>query len=282
MNVGIIGYGFIGKALANGLNSLDIFKVDPKLNTTIEDLRNSLPEIIFICLPTPMLDDGNQDIGLVLSTIKKLNEIQFQGLIVIKSTVLPNYVEELVQSSKNIVINPEFLREKTADEDFVNSDLIIFGGESENCKKLSDFYNDHTKCINKRHIHTDPITASLVMYSINAFLSTKVVFFNELKNIFNASNNSETWENFIDYLSYDKRIGSSHMKVPGPDGRFGYGGACFPKDTNALLRYSQGINNEFNLLKNVISINNQIRDGYNKLTDREKEQNINYQIKGEK
>ena len=149
-------------------------------------------------------------------------------------------------------------------------------------QKLSNFYTNNTNCINKEHIHTDPTTASLIKYTINSFLSTKVVFFNELKNIFNASNNSETWKNFIDYVSRDRRIGNSHMEVPGPDGRFGYGGACFPKDTNALLKYSQEIQNEFNLLKNVIFINNQIRDGYNEPTEREKEQNINFKTKGEK
>tara|TARA_B100002052_G_scaffold242173_1_gene226911 strand:- start:17991 stop:18839 length:849 start_codon:yes stop_codon:yes gene_type:complete len=282
MKVGIIGFGFVGKALANGLNNSDIFKVDPKLGKSIDDLINFMPEIVFVCLPTPMLDDGNQDINLILSTIKKLDETQFDGLIVIKSTVLPNHIDELMKCSKNIVINPEFLREKTADEDFVNSDLIVFGGKSENCKKLSNFYTNNTNCINKEHIHTDPTTASLIKYTINSFLSTKVVFFNELKNIFNASNNSETWKNFIDYVSRDRRIGNSHMEVPGPDGRFGYGGACFPKDTNALLKYSQEIQNEFNLLKNVISINNQIRDGYNEPTEREKEQNINFKTKGEK
>ena len=107
----------------------------------------------------------------------------------------------------------------------------------------------------------------------------KVVFFNEFKNIFERSGTTTKWYDFVKAVSSDNRIGSSHMQVPGPDGRYGFGGPCFPKDTNALLQYSIGLEEEFMLLKKAININNGIRAKYNDLTLREKEQNINFKKK---
>ena len=140
---------------------------------------------------------------------------------------------------------------------------------------LADFYDNHTNCLNSCYNHTDLISASLIKYSINTFLSTKVIFFNELFNVFNKSGTKDTWENFINIMSNDKRIGNSHMQVPGPDGKFGYGGACFPKDSNAFYSYSELIKEPLKLLNKSISINNQIRRKYS-FDERELEQNINF------
>ena len=82
-------------------------------------------------------------------------------------------------------------------------------------------------------------------------MATKVIFFNELKRIFEKSDSSEEWSQFISYISTDERIGESHMMVPGPDGRNGFGGACFPKDSSALHKYSQYLDAEFMLLKKL-------------------------------
>ena len=108
----------------------------------------------------------------------------------------------------------------------------------------------------------------------------KVIFFNELKELFDASGADEDWGNFIKYLSIDKRIGESHMQVPGHDGRLGFGGACLPKDSNALVKYGNQIEKQLNLLNNAIKLNNDIRSAYNKETERELDQNIRF--RGEK
>ena len=112
----------------------------------------------------------------------------------------------------------KFLREKSANEDFINSKLILFGGEKPYLDLLANFYDSFTRCINKEYQYTDLISASLVKYSINSFLATKVIFFNELKSLFDISTD-EDWQNFIDILSKDDRLGCSHMNVPGHDGR---------------------------------------------------------------
>ena len=282
MKVGIVGFGFVGKALRYGLrDNVDCIEIDPKLKTNLNDLKNFNPDIIFICLPTPMKDDGSQNIDLIIEALEQINKFNFNPLVVLKSTVLPLYAELLSEKNNNLVINPEFLRENSANEDFINSEIIIFGGEKQNCERLSDFYNNHTHCLCRDHVVTDCVSASLIKYTINSFLALKVVFFNEIKSVFDNVNPNNNWLNFINALTRDKRIADSHMNVPGPDGRLGFGGPCFPKDVNAFIKYSQEIGSELNLLKKANIINNNIRAKYNDLTDREVEQNIKFDINKE-
>ena len=94
--------------------------------------------------------------------------------------------------------------------------------------------------------------ASLVKYTINSFLATKVIFFNEIFNLFNQINSNESWDIFTSIISKDERIGDSHMMVPGHDGRFGFGGACFPKDTSALISYADSLDVDLSLIKDAI------------------------------
>ena len=277
MKIGIIGYGFVGKALSDALTSdVDICKIDPKLNSSIKDLQEFKPDAIFICVPTPMNNDGSQNIKIIRDTLNELQKLDISGLIVIKSTVHPGNIDEIKSIAPKFIYNPEFLREKYASEDFINSNLIVFGGEEESCSFLSKIYSNHSKCINKDYVYTDAKAASLIKYTINSFLATKVIFFNEMKNLFNSTDSSESWENFIKFLSKDERIGSSHMMVPGHDGRFGFGGACLPKDTSAIISYAKSMNVDLNLINNAIKTNNKIRASYNSKTDREIEQNIKY------
>ena len=280
MKIGIIGHGFVGKALQNGIVNTDSLTIiDPKLGNKIKDLKIIEPDIIFICVPTPMHKDNSQNIDIVLDVISDIKKLSLKSVVVLKSTVLPNHIIEIENQIENFVYNPEFLREDFADEDFVNSNLILFGGSKKNCKFVSNFYINNTKCINTDHVFTDSISASLVKYSINSFLSTKVMFFNELYELFQKSGTDENWKNFIKALSKDERIGSSHMQVPGPDGRFGFGGACLPKDSSAFLGYSNEMQSQLEILSKVIELNNAIRSEYVNKTNREIEQNINFDKK---
>ena len=279
MKVAIIGLGFVGNALSKALaKDVEIYNVDPKLNTSVFDLKIFNPKVIFICAPTPMSNDGSQDISIIKSIFSDLKKIGNRSLIILKSTVTPDNLVDLNRNYK-FVFNPEFLREKSAEKDFIEGSLIIFGGEPLLSKNASDFYKTFTNCIQKEHLFTDMVTASLVKYSINSFLANKVTFFNQLNTIFKKSKAHDSWENFISLISKDSRVGNSHMQVPGHDGRRGYGGACFPKDSAALLKLSNDLNAEFTLLKESINVNNKIRSVYNNPTKREVEQNISFKKK---
>ena len=277
MKVAIIGYGFVGKALENGLKkNVKTFLVDPKLKTKVNELNSFLPEIIFICVPTPMNNDGTQMISILNNVITDISTLKFSPLVVIKSTVLPKHLSDIENSGLEFIYNPEFLREKYANEDFINSELILFGGQKNLTDYLAEFYKNHTNCVNKKYQQTDLVSASLIKYSINTFLSNKVIFFNELYNVFEESGSKDSWDNITKIISSDKRIGASHMQAPGHDGKFGFGGPCLHKDCQALFSYSKELKKPMTLLKQVIETNNAIRNSYETLSNREIEQNVNY------
>ena len=157
--------------------------------------------------------------------------------------------------------------------------MIIFGGDRNVCSKVSNAYLKHSRCKTKEHFFTELKTASLIKYSINSFLASKVIFFNELFSLCKQSNISDDWETITNIISQDKRIGDSHMDVPGHDGRKGFGGACFPKDCLALARYAEEIDVDLATLKTVINVNNKIRSQYESLDKREAEQNVTFDDK---
>ena len=280
MRVSIIGHGFVGKALENGLNeNVETLIVDPIYQNKISDISSFNSEVVFICVPTPMKDDGDQDLNILNSVIEDINKLKINAEIILKSTVLPSNIENIEKLIPRIIYNPEFLTERSANEDFINAEFIVLGGNNKNVSKISSFYKNHTKCLSNNIIHTDLISASLIKYTINSFLASKVMFFNELNSLFKKSGTDESWENFIQAVSLDSRIGKSHMQVPGPDGRYGFGGSCFPKDSQAIYKYSLSLNSPLNILKKVIDLNNSIRSSYDSSTNREKEQNIKFQTK---
>ena len=277
VKIGIVGYGFVGKATANGFSkNTELFIVDPLLGTDVSDLKNFKPEYIFLCVPTPMTQDGSQDFTSVIGVFNEIIINKISACIVLKSTVTPFNISIAENLIDDFIYNPEFLREKHAENDFVNASMIILGGNKHNQEKVKKLYKNHSICKTNNYIFTDKITASLIKYSINSFLASKVIFFNQLKDLFDSSGANVDWDTFTSILSIDKRMGNSHMDVPGHDGRLGFGGACFTKDTAAFIKYSQNMNKEFSFLKKVIEINNKIRSNYDQVDQREKDQNVTY------
>ncbi len=277
IKIGIIGHGFVGKATANGFKK-DVEKaiIDPKNKTKVSDLKDFNPDICFICVPTPMSKEGSIDSSIVESVVKEIKQNCPKTLTVIKSTVIPKVLTELEKINKNIIYNPEFLREKHADYDFKNSPMLIFGGMKNKAKLVSEIFKKHSKCKTKKHIFLDLKSASLVKYAINNYLATKVVFFNELWTTFNTMELKDNWKKITDTIALDSRVGNSHMDVPGHDGKLGFGGACFPKDIAAFISFSNDIGSNSELLKSAGRINNKIRKQYEELDEREKEQNVTY------
>ena len=277
LKIGIIGHGFVGKATDSGFNiDVEKFIVDPKYKTTIEDLKEFSPNVIFVCVPTPMGEDGSQNSEIIESVTEETARLMPDCIIVIKSTVLPNILIKLSEFSKNLIYNPEFLREKHANEDFINSKMIIFGGDRNISEKISGFYRNHTKCTTEDHIFVDLLSASFIKYTINTFLATKVIFFNEMHALYMKIKSNDPWEKIINTVALDERIGKSHMDVPGHDGRYGFGGACFPKDSLALIKYAIENDMSIEVLKAAVKKNNTIRGSYLSLDQREVEQNISF------
>ena len=171
LRLGIVGFGFVGKATDQGFNrNVNKFIVDPLLGTTIKELASFNPTMVFVCVPTPMGDDGDQDATILESVISELCQEIPESIIVIKSTVIPKILSSLKNKNPKLIYNPEFLREKHAKEDFINSKSIIIGGDKEIAESVAYAYKNHSQCLSKDYIYTDIETASLIKYSINIII----------------------------------------------------------------------------------------------------------------
>ena len=270
INVGIIGHGFVGKAVAHGFNcGNNIAIADPLLNSTTQNVLDSNPDVIFICAPTPMGQSGEIDSTIIDSIINELNFANYKGIVVLKSTVTPDIVKSYAVTNKNFIYNPEFLTEAHALIDFENATHHVFGGNIQATKILEKYYNENSICIDAPKYHMSAVDASFVKYGINSFLALKVLFFNQYYDA--IENFGGSYIDAIVGITGDPRIGSSHTIVPGPDRKRGFGGACFPKDVSAICKLFPSLS----LMTESIDRNNEYRSQYS-LDEREKLQNVKY------
>ena len=268
LKIGIVGHGFVGKAVEYGFTTplTEIVINDPKYGHTFEDLGDLKQyAALFICVPTPMSEDGSVDTTILSKVVKQASAC---SLVVIKSTVTPDFFQNI--KTTNIVYNPEFLTEKSAKADFIEPAFHIIGSDLDSgVHILNTLYKDYSLCNPAPFINVSLKEASMIKYGINTFLATKVTFFNQLAEACELAGARANV--VINAIGQDPRIGQSHTKVPGFDGKKGYGGAYFPKDTSALINAFRG----FTLLEKCVKINNNYRSVYD-LDDREKQQNISY------
>ena len=260
--IGIIGQGFVGTAVREGLK--DFFHIathDINLECTEPDLRSlywKTSEIIFLCLPTPMEKDGSCHLGIIEPVLQELNELcKKDKIIVVKSTIPPGTTAKWNEKYKNIqiVFNPEFLTEANSIEDFKNQNRIIIGGPKRAASRVRRLF---VKVFPKvKIIKTDSTYAEMVKYVTNSFLATKVSFANEMYEI--CEGLDVDYDKVIEYAMHDERLGYSHWSVPGPDGDFGYGGHCFPKDVNALKKLACELGCSPRMLEATDSKNNEVR-----------------------
>ena len=261
--LGIIGKGFVGSAVSDGFSNVEQYVVDPRISedNTIDKLVSEFdPPLTFVCVPTPPNDDGSVNVEIVSEVLQELDDNEYKGIVVVKSTIIPDYLHVFKRSYRlKIVYNPEFLTESNASADFVNPNMQVLGGKFKDCVIVEKAYNRYSDGRVVPTFKVDLSTASLIKYTINSWLATKVVFFNELEKLQQASSSMVSWNQFTDMLTRDPRMGDSHMKVPGPDGEYGFGGHCFPKDTEALIHYAQSKNIKLSLLEKAVSKNKKLR-----------------------
>ena len=242
MKIGIIGQGFVGTAVREGLkdcHTINTYDLDES-KSTCKDLNELIDKnnYIFVCLPTPMKKDGSCDTSIVENMVKEIDDLVVyrnvsNRIVIIKSTILPGTTKRLNEQCKNIqvIFSPEFLTEANFIEDFKNQDRIIIGGPRPASTRVRQLFY---KAFPKAHIiKTSSTIAEMVKYMTNTFLATKVSFANEIHQMCEKLNID--YDKVTEYATYDKRLGKSHWSVPGPDGHYGFGGSCFPKDVNALI-----------------------------------------------
>lgn len=285
ITLGVIGKGFVGTALVEGMrHAFKMLVYDKKrglegVRTNLYEYVNGTPTdvvqvvqrcpVIFVCVPTPMRANGSCDTSIVEGVVEEIyqtaKDLARDTTIVIKSTVVPGTTRRLNEKYKkkynhhpNIqcVFNPEFLREATYIEDFKNQDRIIIGGPRPGSNVVKDIYQHAYPDVPT--IKTCETTAEMVKYLTNCFLSVKVAFANEVAQL--CDKLAIDYDKVVEYATRDARLGTSHWSVPGPDGEKGFGGKCFPKDLNALMHLAYELSVKANVMSAAWTTNLEVRE----------------------
>lgn len=279
MQIGIIGRGFVGSSLEKYINS--IFPKPENINLSCYDISDSDDmnigyervvrdsDFIYLCVPTPMNKDGSCNTSIVENC---LNLIDFWSgshnkkvIVLIKSTMVVGTTSALQQKFNNVdlVTNPEFLTERTAYEDVKNSDVNLYGVSSRNVSQKVVRLNNTLWPLSDCEI-VSPEEAELIKYMTNSFYSLKVTFANMIFEL--AENLGINYSEFINSaIKADQRLGSRtgdpllHWHVPGPDGNLGFGGKCFPKDMNGMIKLLEENNVNSDVLVKAWQYNYTIR-----------------------
>jgi len=246
-----------------GLDILFSRNIEKKRLLFSYNLKTSVlnSEIIFLCLPTPQGEDGSADLHHVFNVANDIGKILSEEsstnfkILVNKSTVpvgTAQKVTEILESYgvKNfeVVSNPEFLREGFAVEDFMKPDRIVVGAKSQNVfEKLRELYEPFVRQGNPI-FEMDPESSEVTKYASNSYLAMRITFMNELANFCEVV--GANVDNVRKAMGSDTRIGKRFL-FPG----IGYGGSCFPKDVNALIKTSQDYNSPMKILKVVDEVN---------------------------
>ena len=265
--IGIVGNGFVGSSVAFGFSpqcgcdgvNVKIYDKDESKSThSLSEALDS--DFIFVSVPTPSNKDGSINLDIVYDVFNEMDELNNRpdNVFLLRSTVTPGTTRKLQIGfhNLNIVFNPEFLTERSAKFDFINQARFIVGGKVRDTDKVEELFRwrfGETTPI----IKTNYETAEMIKYMNNCFFATKVSFLNEMRQIADAC--GVDWEMAIEGFIRDGRIGHSHLSVPGPDGKLGFGGSCFPKDIQAMINFAESLGVEPNVLMGTWDTNLNVR-----------------------
>jgi UDPglucose 6-dehydrogenase len=264
--IGVVGNGFVGNAVVQGFSDKFNYKAeirfyDKDKSKSQDSLYNTVnkSDFVFVSVPTPSFKSGEIDLSILDGALSEINNINTQNnIVLIRSTVIPGTSEKFQKKYKklNIVFNPEFLTERNALHDFAFQKRTILSGQKEDVQKVKKLYIDRFGQ-NHNIFITNYQTAELIKYMNNLFLATKVSFMNEMKVL--ADSIDVNWEDAVNGFILDERVGKSHNNVPGPDGMYGFGGSCFPKDIQALLFFAKQMKIDMKVVKGAWDTNLKIR-----------------------
>ncbi len=264
-SIGCIGNGFVGGSLTTVMaeKGFDVYVADksgklatggklPNYGGGTDELvhfcndQKDFSGVYFVCVPTPMYEDGSCDTSIVEGVLTKLASIPGKRIAVIKSTVPPGSTEkwnkQFEGTGLRVVFCPEFLTEANALDDMRNQSRIVLGGPRPHINAVKQVFQ--TAFPKVPIIKTSSTTAEMVKYTSNVFLATKVALANELSQICEAldvKGMNIDYDKVVEYATLDPRLGKSHWSVPGPDGKRGFGLSCFPKDINSLMNIAKSL-----------------------------------------
>jgi UDPglucose 6-dehydrogenase len=255
MKIGIIGWGVVGSACGEGFKMLghDVKIHDPKFDTQINEVLDT--ELSFICVPTPSGPNGECDLSIVHETIRELIANNYHGIIALKSTSVPGTTQDIIDQypDLDICFVPEFLRERSALEDFVrHHELLAVGCHSDRAW--------HRVCeahswLPKHRVRMSPTEAEILKYYSNTFNAVRITFANVMYEICEKLNSD--YETVLKTFLLRKTSSPDYLSC-GPDIR-GYGGMCLPKDTKAMAELCKQLDLPFGLFETVDRDNSQVK-----------------------
>ena len=260
MKIGIVGYGYVGSAVASSYQDNRVMINDPKymdISVDIATLKKKC-EAIFVCVPTPENKNGECNTGILESVLKDLKG--YTGIVIAKSTAGPGVYCRLEKESKlKLAHVPEFLTQARAKYDYVNPHKILVGCKKKLREDVAEILMNSAVNFDRINIEYCSIEeASYFKYMANCTLAMKVIINNEFYDL--AQRLNLNWDTLTNIAKSDYRLGATHWAVPGPDGSRGYGGACFPKDTAALAKIAEDLGVEMSVLDAVITKNYHYRN----------------------
>lgn len=261
MKIGIIGYGFVGNAIHASLVRKSIpcaiyDRYKPEYSDP-ESIRST--DMCFVCVPTPSPTGACYDLTALNDVMSVLEILGYNGIVVVKSTVLPGTTQKIAETyNLKIVHNPEFLTARTAAHDFENQRHVVIGstkGHQESTEKLKRFYQQHFP-LAKISMSTSTESEATKIFC-NTFYAAKVQLFTEFKLL--CEKIGADYEIVRGMMLNNGWINPMHTVVPGPDGKYSYGGMCFPKDTTSLLAFMKNNWSPCEVLDAVVAERNRMR-----------------------
>lgn len=299
-NIAVIGQGFVGGSLTTVFaeRGFDVYAFDKSgkyakgalpshgdqaagfpssVNELVQDNEDGgtpgFSGVYFVCVPTPMFEDGSADLSIVESVLDELASLPVIGttdasglhrIAVVKSTVPPGSTEQWNKKYEGtplrVVFNPEFLTEANALDDMRNQNRIVLGGPRPYINRVKQIFQSAFPKV--PIVKTSSTTAEMVKYVTNCFLATKVSFANEMAQIcekLDANGLNIDYDKVVEYAKYDTRLGNYGWTVPGPDGHRGFGLSCFPKDINALMSIAKQLDVDPKVMRGAWEKNLEVR-----------------------
>jgi UDPglucose 6-dehydrogenase len=254
MKVGVVGVGVVGGACRRGFELLghDVSVHDPKFGTTLSNVRDT--DIVYVCVPTPASDDGSCDLSLVRDTIMGLERQGYQGIVALKSTSEPGTTEQLMAETRlRLCFVPEFLRERSALEDFVTKHTLLVVGTHE--QDIFDVVSQSHGFFPKHRVMMTPTEAEILKYYSNTYNAVRVVFANAMYEI--CQKLGADYELIKD--TYLIRGTASPDYLDCNSDMRGYGGMCLPKDVKAIDALIKKLNLPLELFEAVDHDNGQFQ-----------------------
>jgi UDPglucose 6-dehydrogenase len=251
MNIGVVGMGVVGTAISDGFKQIGhkVKSYDIKDSSQIESLLDC--NIIYICVPTNPTATGSCDTSQVVSTVEKLNILEYQGIVAIKSTVLPGTTQELHNTFPDLQLCfvPEFLRERSALSDFMDlHDILIVGTDS------PAVFGSVVECHNnipKKTIMVSATEAEIAKYFNNVYNAMRITFANGMFEV--CDKLGADYQSVFSAISSRNTIGTDYLRCS--EFLRGYQGACLPKDTQAFAVFVKSLGLDLALFDSIVRDN---------------------------